>query len=108
MTQVLPRLRSTVEPKNLLNAAEERIFALNDEKRTDDVISMHDLMVAAFEKIDHRLQHGGDRRRRAFDLDRLTGGLRLELIPPRPAWARLRWPPISRSTSPSRKHPTLL
>jgi replicative DNA helicase len=78
MTQVLrDAYDPTVEPRSLLNTAEERIFALNDARRVDDVISMHDLMVAAFEKIDHRLQHGGATGKPTgfLDLDRLTGGL---------------------------------
>ncbi len=50
---------------------------LNDERTTDSVISMHDVLVAAFEQIDHRLEHGGATGvPTGFgDLDSMTGGL---------------------------------
>jgi replicative DNA helicase len=103
----------TIEPRALLNTAEERIFALNDERRSDDVINMRDLMFAAFEKIDHRLQHGGATGKPTgfIDLDRLTGGLHdseLWILAARPSMGKTALATnIAEYVSMEGKHPTL-
>jgi replicative DNA helicase len=67
----------TLEPRELLNQAEERIFAINDERASDDVSTLNDVLVKAFEQIDHRLEHGGATGTPTgfTDLDNMTGGL---------------------------------
>jgi replicative DNA helicase len=66
-----------LEAKDLVNQAEERIFAVNDERRSDSVTNVHDLMMEAFVQIDARLTAGGATGIPTgyVDLDRLTGGL---------------------------------
>ncbi len=66
-----------LEAKDLVNQAEEKIFAVSDERSTDSVSTMHDVLVAAFEQIDHRLEHGGATGIPTgfVELDNLTGGL---------------------------------
>ncbi len=77
-------LRDAYDPvtqaKDLVNRAEERIFAVSDERSQDSVASMHDVLVAAFEQIDHRLEHGGATGTPTgfTELDNLTGGLHAE------------------------------
>lgn len=65
------------EPRQLLNRAEERIFAIHDQKGSGELMHMQDVLVEAFDHIDRRLEHG-----RAtgvpthfIDLDEITGGL---------------------------------
>ena len=67
----------TVEPRELLNGAEEKIFAVHDKRSTDHVASMHDVLIEAFEQIDKRLEGGGATGiPTGFrKLDNLTGGL---------------------------------
>ncbi|MFH1922431.1 MAG: replicative DNA helicase, partial [Planctomycetota bacterium] len=67
----------TIEPREMLNGAEEKIFAVHDKRSTDRVASMQDVLIEAFEQIDKRLEKGsatgiptGFR-----ELDNLTGGL---------------------------------
>jgi replicative DNA helicase len=66
-----------LEAKDLVNQAEEKIFSVSDERSTDSVSTMHDVLVAAFEQIDHRLEHGGATGIPTgfVELDNLTGGL---------------------------------
>ncbi|MFH1267739.1 MAG: replicative DNA helicase [Planctomycetota bacterium] len=67
----------TVEPREMLNGAEEKIFAVHDKRSTDHVASMQDVLIEAFEQIDKRLEKGGATGiPTGFrDLDNLTGGL---------------------------------
>lgn len=65
------------EPRQLLGRAEEKIFAIHDQKGSGELMLMQDVLVEAFDHIDKRLEHG-----RAtgvpshfVDLDELTGGL---------------------------------
>lgn len=66
-----------LEARELLNQAEEKIFAVHDERSEDSVCSMHEVLVSAFEQIDHRLKHGGATGTPTgfTELDNLTGGL---------------------------------
>ena len=67
----------TLDPREQVNRAEEQIFAVHDERSTDHVTEIHDVLVEAFDRIDARLEHGeGVGVPTGFqDLDTLTGGL---------------------------------
>ncbi len=67
----------TIEPREMVSRAEEQIFAVHDQRSTDRVTKIHDLLVEAFDRIDARLEHGeGVGVPTGFqDLDNLTGGL---------------------------------
>ncbi|MBN2579492.1 MAG: replicative DNA helicase [Pirellulales bacterium] len=68
---------STLEPKAVVERAEQKIFAVHDERSSDRVVAIQDLMIEAFERIDARLEHGEGAGIRTWftDLDRLTGGM---------------------------------
>jgi replicative DNA helicase len=68
---------TTVEPREVVSAAEEKIFAVHDQRSSDQVTEMHDVLIEAFEQIDHRLEHGGATGVPTgfTDLDTMTGGL---------------------------------
>ncbi|MCE5303901.1 MAG: replicative DNA helicase [Planctomycetaceae bacterium] len=67
----------TLDPRELVNRAEEQIFAVRDQRASDQITPIHDLLVEAFDRIDARLEHGeGQGVPTGFqDLDTLTGGL---------------------------------
>ncbi len=67
----------TLDPREMLGRAEEKIFAVHDSRSTEQVTEIHDLLVEAFDRIDARLEHGeGVGVPTGFqDLDTLTGGL---------------------------------
>jgi len=67
----------TLEPRELLGRAEEKVFAVHDRRSSDQVTSIHDVLVEAFAQIDQRLEHGGATGIPTgfTDLDNLTGGL---------------------------------
>jgi len=67
----------TIDPRELVSRAEEQIFAVHDRRSTDQITSIQDLLVEAFQKIDARLENGeGVGVPTGFqDLDNLTGGL---------------------------------
>jgi replicative DNA helicase len=67
----------TLDPRELVSRAEEQIFAVHDQRSTDQVTTIHDLLVEAFDRIDARLERGeGVGVPTGFkDLDNLTGGL---------------------------------
>ncbi len=67
----------TVDPREMVGKAEEKIFAVHDKRSADQVTSIHDLMIEAFDHIDKRLERGGATGiPTGFrDLDNLTGGL---------------------------------
>jgi replicative DNA helicase len=82
-----------LEPRELVAQAEERIFAIHDERSTSQVNKIHDVLVEAFEQIDHRLEHGGATGvPTGFkDLDNLTGGLHdseLTILAARPSMGK--------------------
>lgn len=62
------------EPRALLNRAEEKIFAINDQQGQDRVHSMHDVMVNAFNYIDARMEN------HEADLGVMTGLIELDDI----------------------------
>lgn len=67
----------TIDPREMVSRAEEQIFAVHDQRSTDSVVNVHDLMLEAFDRIDARLEHGeGVGVPTGFtDLDNMTGGL---------------------------------
>jgi replicative DNA helicase len=67
----------TVEPKELVGQAEEKIFSVHDRRSNDRITHIQDLLHEAFDRIDARLARGqGDAITTHFtDLDTLTGGL---------------------------------
>jgi replicative DNA helicase len=67
----------TLDPRELVSRAEEQIFAVHDRRSTDQITSIQDLLVEAFDKIDARLENGaGAGVPSGFsDLDNLTGGM---------------------------------
>ncbi len=68
---------TTVEPDEIVSQAEQKIFAVHDQRSVDQVTNIQDLLVEAFDRIDARLQRGeGVGMPTGFhDLDNLTGGL---------------------------------
>ena len=83
----------TLEPKALMGMAEEKIFAVHDERSSDRVASMHDVLMDAMQHIDHRLEHGGATGLPTgfSDLDNLTGGLHdseLTILAARPSMGK--------------------
>jgi replicative DNA helicase len=67
----------TLDPREMVSRAEEKIFAVHDTRSADQITNIHDLLVEAFDHIDARLEHGaGVGVPTGFqDLDNLTGGL---------------------------------
>ena len=67
----------TLDPRELVGRAEEQIFAVHDERSTDQITTIEDLMHEAFARIDAQLEHGGSTGVPTgfTDLDKLTGGL---------------------------------
>ena len=63
--------------RDLLNRAEERIFSIRDERETNSVCEIKDVLIDAFEQIDARMENGdGSGVLTGFtDLDQLTGGM---------------------------------
>ncbi len=68
---------STTPPEEMVSQAEQKIFAVHDERSSDQITNIHDLLVEAFDRIDARLEHGeGVGIPTGFtDLDNRTGGL---------------------------------
>jgi len=67
----------TLEPEEMLSRAEEKIFAVQDQRSMDHIANIQDLLIEAFTRIDARME-----RREGVgiptgfqDLDKLTGGL---------------------------------
>ncbi len=67
----------TLDPREMVSRAEEQIFAVHDQRSTDQITTIQDLLNEAFDRIDARLEHGeGVGVPSGFqDLDNLTGGL---------------------------------
>jgi replicative DNA helicase len=67
---------SALAAREMLNRAEEKIFAIHDARWSGDVVDMHELMQEAFLRIDARLQGEHAGLETGFsDLDGMTGGL---------------------------------
>jgi replicative DNA helicase len=83
----------TLESRDMLGRAEEKIFRIHDARSSDLVSSMHDVLVEAFVQIDHRLEHGGATGVPTgfTDFDKLTGGLHdseLAILAARPSMGK--------------------
>ncbi len=67
----------TLAPREAINQAEEKIFAVHDRRTTSQVANIHDVMVEAFARIDARMagSEGVGIPTGFTDLDKLTGGL---------------------------------
>jgi replicative DNA helicase len=67
----------TLDPRELVSRAEEKIFAVHDQRSTDQITTINDLLIEAFDRIDARLEHGaGVGVPSGFiELDNLTGGM---------------------------------
>ncbi len=66
-----------IEPREMIGLAEERIFAVHDSRSSDQLASMHDVLVEAFAHIDKRMEQGGATGVPTgyVDMDNMTGGL---------------------------------
>ncbi len=65
-----------IQPKELVAQAEEKIFAINDDRGANQLQSMHDLMQDVFHLIDARAAGDMDGVSTGFnDLDQMLGGL---------------------------------
>jgi len=67
----------TVEPRDALNQAEEKIFSVHDRRSNDQVANIRDVLVETFARIDARLDgsEGAGVPSGFTELDSLTGGL---------------------------------
>ena len=67
----------TLEPRELVSRAEEKIFAVHDLRSSDQITTIHDLLMEAFDRIDARIDRGeGVGVPLGFtDIDNLTGGM---------------------------------
>jgi replicative DNA helicase len=67
----------TVEPRDALNQAEEKIFGVHDRRSSDHVANIRDVLVETFARIDARLEgtEGVGVPTGFIELDQLTGGL---------------------------------
>lgn len=66
----------SLEPREIINRAEERIFAVRDRRSSGDVVPVNDVLFEAFQMIDRRMQGEAAGVPTGFtDLDKLTGGL---------------------------------
>jgi len=64
-------------PAELVGQAEQKIFAVHDERASDQVTNAHDLMIEAFDRIDAKLEgtEGHGVPTGFTDLDNMTGGM---------------------------------
>lgn len=66
----------SLEPREIINRAEERIFAVRDRRSSGDAVPVSDVLFEAFQMIDRRMQGEATGVPTGFtDLDKLTGGL---------------------------------
>lgn len=66
----------SLEPREIINRAEERIFAVRDRRSSGDAVPVSDVLFEAFQMIDRRMQGESTGVPTGFtDLDKLTGGL---------------------------------
>jgi replicative DNA helicase len=67
----------TIEPRKVLDYAEEKVFSVHDRRNTDSLARIHDVLVEAFVQIDARMQHGAALGVPSgfTDLDGMTGGM---------------------------------
>lgn len=63
------------EPREVLNKAEERIFAIHDKKHSGEVVTMYDVLLEVFDQLNNRDRAAAGVDTGYTDLDQLTGGL---------------------------------
>ena len=84
----------SVEARQMLHRAEERIFAIFDKRATTQTASIRDILHLAMERIDRRMNHEhaeGGIETGFGDLDALTGGLHdseLTILAARPSMGK--------------------
>lgn len=68
---------TALDPAEIVSRSEEKIFAVHDQRTSDQVTNIHDLMMEAFDRIDARMEgkEGIGIPTGFTDLDNLTGGL---------------------------------
>jgi len=68
---------TSVDPTEIVSRSEQKVFAVHDQRSTDNVTSINDLLMEAFARIDARLEgtEGVGINTGFTDLDNLTGGL---------------------------------
>jgi len=68
---------NVTEPGEVVSRAEQKIFSVHDQRSTDQITGISDLLVEAFDRIDARLERGeGVGTPSGFhDLDTMTGGM---------------------------------
>jgi replicative DNA helicase len=63
-------------PRDLVSQAEEKIFAINDDRSNSQAISMHDVMMETFKIIDARMDGGTNGIATGFsEIDGMTDGM---------------------------------
>ena len=63
-------------PRELVSKAEERIFAINDDRSGSQAVRMHDVLFETFRVLDARMEGGTDGIPTGFsEIDNMTGGL---------------------------------
>lgn len=67
----------SIEPRELVDRAEQRVFAIRDARSPAEAMPMDQVLVDAFKEIDHLMEHGGavGVPTGFVDLDKMTGGL---------------------------------
>jgi replicative DNA helicase len=80
-------------PDELLGQAEQKIFTIHESRSSDQLSSIHDVLMETFDLIDHRMEHGGASGIPTgfTDLDGLTGGLHdseLTIVAARPSMGK--------------------
>jgi replicative DNA helicase len=80
------------DPQQMVSTAEEKIFAVHDQRSEDRVTTMHDVLIEAFVHIDKRLAGQATGIPTGYtDLDNLTGGLQdseLVILAARPSMGK--------------------
>ncbi len=83
----------TVNPAELISQAEQKVFAVNDARSSNQVSEIRDVLMETVSLIDHRIEHGGASGLPTgfTDLDNLTGGFHgseLIIIAARPSMGK--------------------
>ena len=68
---------TALKPAELVGQAEQKIFAIHDERSSSQLANIHDVLMETFDLLDHRMEHGGATGTPTgfTDLDGLSGGL---------------------------------
>ncbi|MBN2024404.1 MAG: replicative DNA helicase [Pirellulales bacterium] len=84
---------ATLDLDELVGQAEQKVFAVHDQRSQNQLTSIHDILMETFDLIDHRMEHGGATGTPTGfnDLDALTGGLHdaeLTILAARPSMGK--------------------